>query len=119
ALGVGERSGRPAPFSTVGRSLDGAASPLGLGQDGVDLLRRADVVGELDPRCSVPAECCPEAEDHPSGLEEADLVIRLTSAGPTERLVEGARLGEVAHAKRYKTDPLLHARSISRRAGRC
>ena len=50
----------------------------------------------------------PEAENHPAGLEEADLVVRLPSAAPSERLVKAARTGEIGDAERHEADALFH-----------
>jgi hypothetical protein len=89
------------------------ATALGLGQHGADLFGRSHVVGELDPGCAVTAERCPEAEDHSSGLEEADLVIGLVTPRPAERLVELAGAGKILHAERHQADALFHGHSIA------
>ena len=86
---------------------------LGLGQHGADFFGRSHVVGELDPGCAVTAERCPEAEDHSSGLEEADLVIGLVTPRPAERLVELAGAGKILDAERHQADALFHGHSIA------
>ena len=72
-------------------------------------------MGELDARRAVAAERGPEAEGHPAGLEEADLVVGLLGAAPAERLVEGAGAGEVGHAEGHQTDALVHGDTIAGR----
>jgi len=55
-------------------------------------------VRELDSGGAVAAERGPQSEDHPSGLEEANLVVGLLGPAPAERLVKGAgprELGDV------------------------
>ena len=52
----------------------------------------------------------PERHDHPSRLEEDDVVVRLGAGRPAERLVEGARPGEIADAERDEAEALLHVR---------
>src|SRR5215472_15666458 len=63
---------------------------------------------ELDAGGAVAAERGPQSEDHPSGLEEADLVIGLPGPAPAKRFVEGARTREIGHAERHQADPLFH-----------
>jgi hypothetical protein len=115
-LRVGECTRCATPEGLLGRALDRAAGALRLRQNFGHLLRRADVVGELDPWCAVTAELGPQAEHHAASLEEADVVIWLLGARPAERLVERAGAGEVSYPKRDKTDPLLQAIAILCRA---
>ena len=105
---VGERAGVAAPVGVSGRTGDGTAGALGLRENGVDLVRRAHVVGKLDAWRRVPTQGRPQAEDHSARLEERDLVVRLHGAAPPHRLIEGTRAGEVCDAKSHQADPLLH-----------
>jgi hypothetical protein len=75
-------------------------------------------VGELDAGSTVTAERCPQAEDHPSGLKEADLIVRLLCVVPAERLVERTGSGKIGDAKRHEADALVHAEIIADSAGR-
>ncbi len=69
-------------------------------------------MGELDPGSAVTAERRPQAEDHPAGLKEADLIVGLPGATPAERLIEGTGPGEIGDAKGHKADALVHAQII-------
>src|SRR6266487_2636191 len=113
AIRIGKGTGCAAPVGVSGRSHDGAARPLGLSKDRVNLLWRADVVSQLDPRGAVTTERGPQAEDHPAGLEEADVVVRLLRAAPAELLVERPCARQVGDAESHETDALLHARRIA------
>jgi hypothetical protein len=117
AVGIREGAGRTAPLRTGGRPHDGTTCPFGLGQYAADLFGRADIVGELDPRSTVTAERCPQAEDHPPGLKEADLIVGLLCVVPAERLIERTGSGKVGDAKRHKADALVHAEIIADAAG--
>jgi hypothetical protein len=101
------------------RSADRRPRGLGLTQDGVDLLGRTDIVrerdaapaaGVLDAAVRGELVAAPEADDDPAGLEEDDVVVRCRVRRPPERLVEGTRAGEVAHAEGDEADALLHQR---------
>jgi hypothetical protein len=117
AVGIGEGAGRTAPVGTGGRAHDGTTGPFGVGQYGADLLGRADVVGELDAGSTVTAERCPQAEDHPAGLKEADLIVGLVCVVPAERLIERTGSGKIGDAKRHKADALLHPEIIADASG--
>jgi PPOX class probable FMN-dependent enzyme len=124
AVRVGERAGRATPFGDVGRAKDGAAGSERLVQHEAHLFGRPYVMGKLDPGRAVTAERGPEAQYHPTGLEEADLVVGLAGPAPPERFVEGARPRKICHAKGHKADSLFHRRSIAEtetqsRAVRC
>jgi hypothetical protein len=118
AVRIGEGPRRTAPLRAGGRAHDGATCPFGVGQYAADLLGQADVVGELDPGRTVTAERCPQAEDHPPGLKEADLIIGLLCVLPAKRLIERTRSGKIGDAKRYKADALVHPEIIAD-AARC
>src|SRR6266571_1538470 len=113
AVGIGECPCRAAPLGAGRRPNDGGTCPPGFGQYGADLLGRADVVGELDPGSAVTPERRPQAEDHPAGLEEADLIIGLLGAAPAERLVERPGPGKVGDTERHQADALIHAEIIA------
>jgi hypothetical protein len=66
----------------------------------------------------VTAERCPQSEDHPAGLKEADLVIGLLCVVPAERLTERTGSDKIGDAKRHKADALVHAEIIADSAGR-
>ena len=117
AVGIGEGAGRTAPLRKRGWAKHGATRLLGIGQDGADLLGRADVVGELDAGSTVTTERCPQAEDHPPGLKEADLIVRLRCVVPAERLIERTGSGKIGDAKRHEADALLHPEIIADAAG--
>jgi fructose-bisphosphate aldolase, class I len=117
ALGISKGPGRTAPLSTGGRAHDGAACPLGLGQDDADLLRRADIVGKLDPGSAVTTECRPQSEDHPPGLKEAHLIIGLLRIVPAQRLIERSGPGKIGDAKGHEADALLHQQIIADEPG--
>jgi hypothetical protein len=74
-------------------------------------------VGGLDPESAVTAERRPQAEDHPAGLEEADLIIGLLGAAPAERLVERPGSVKIGDAKRHQADALIYAEIIVNAAG--
>jgi hypothetical protein len=61
----------------------------------------------------VAAESGPQAEHHPSGLEEANLIVRLLRPAPAERFVEGAAPGEVVNSEGDETDALVHGAIIA------
>jgi hypothetical protein len=69
--------------------VHGTTCPFSLGQYGADLLGRADVVGELDPRSAVTAEC----------------------------LIKRTGSGKIGDAKRHKADALVHQEIIADAAG--
>lgn len=77
-------------------------------QNLADFLRGSNIVSELDARRAMTSERGPKPEHHPTGLEEANLVVGLLGTSPAKGLVEGASSTEVGYAKRYETDPLLH-----------
>jgi SAM-dependent methyltransferase len=112
AVWVSKGSGRTAPVSVTGGTDNGAAGSLRLGQNDIDLLRGADIVRQLDPRCAMTPESRPESEHHPAGLEEADLVIGLLSTSPSQRLVEPTGPGQIVNAESDKADTLLHSRHL-------
>lgn len=109
------RTYRPTPHGR--RAQDGTTCPFGLGQHGADLLGRADVVGELEPGSTVTAERCPQAEDHPPGLKEADRIVGLLCVVPAERLIERTGSGKIGDAKRHEADALVPAEIIADAAG--
>jgi len=74
-------------------------------------------VGELDPGSTVTAERCPQAEDHPPGLKEADLVVGLLCVVPAERLIERTGSGKIGDAKRHNANALVHPDIIADAAG--
>jgi len=113
---ISESSGGTAPVGTTSGADDCAAGLLRLSQNAIHLLGRTDVVRQLDARCSVPAESCPEPEHHPARLEEADLSIWLLSAAPTERLVEPASPRQIGDAQGHEAYALLHSMRIPRPA---
>lgn len=63
------------------------------------------------------AERCPQAEDHPPGLKEADLIVGLLRVVPAERFIERAGSVKIGDAKRHKADALVHLEIISDVAG--
>ena len=99
------------------KTPDGRAGRLGLRDDGVDILRRADIVGKRD---ATPAAgvldgavlgerlAAPERDDQGAGLEEDDVVIGARARLPPERLVERPCPREVTHAERDDTQSLVH-----------
>jgi hypothetical protein len=118
AVGIGEGAGRASPLGAGGRAQDSTTCPLGLGQQGADLLGRADVVGEFDAGSSVTAERCPQSEHHAPGLKEADLIVGLLCVVPAEGLVERTGSAKIGDAKRDKADALIHPEIIADAAGR-
>src|ERR1700722_19980358 len=108
AVGIGKGSGGAAPHRDSRGPDNRAAGALRVRQDLAHFRGRADVVGEFDAGCSMAAESGPQAEHHPSGLEEAHLVVRLLRPAPAERLIEGAGPGEVVNSEGHETDALIH-----------
>ncbi len=114
---VDEDPGIAAPEGLRAAAPDRRPCRLGFGQNGIYFGRRANVVRERDttPAASIghggvlgellPA---PERDDHAPGLEEDDVVLRLRSGRPAERLVERARPREIGDAERDEADALLH-----------
>ena len=115
AVGIGECSGCAARLRDRRRTDDGPARALRLRQNFAHFAWRADVVGEFDAGCSVAAESGLQAEKHPSGLEEANLVVRLLRPAPAERFVEGAGPGQVVNSEGHQTDALIHGAIIAPR----
>jgi hypothetical protein len=64
---------------------------------------------QLYPGRPVAPERSPQAEDHPTRLEEHDLVVGLLRAAPPQRLIKCSSADEVGDSKSHKADPLLHA----------
>jgi hypothetical protein len=117
AVGIGEGPRRTAPLRAGGRAQNRTISPFGLGQDGADLLGRADIVGELDSGSTVTAKRCPQSECHPAGLKEADLIVGLLYVVPAERLIERTGSGKIGDAKRHKADALVYQEITADAAG--
>src|SRR5215210_8779683 len=99
SIGVDEDAGVAAPERLRPGSADPCARDLRLGDYGIDLRRRADIVGERDPAPpsrvvdrAVLGErlAAPERDDEAARLEEDDVVVRSRLRLPPERLVERA-----------------------------
>src|SRR5688500_8173538 len=73
----------------------------------------SNILREFDTGCAVAPERSPEPQDHATSLEEADLLVRLLCAAPPHRLIKGSGPGQIADAKGYQTDALLHLASIA------
>jgi hypothetical protein len=115
---VGKGPGRASPFGSGGCTHDRCAGPFGGHQHSADLLGRADVVGQFDAGRSMTAERCPQTQHHPASLKEADLVVWLVGAAPTQRLVEPAGAAEVGDAEGHEADALLDSvRIVLAKAG--
>src|SRR5262245_45317342 len=113
ALGVDEGAGVTAPERLCAGAGDRSAGGGGLREHRDDLARRADVGGEGDPspaagvldtRVLGQAFPRPERDDHPTALEEDDVVGRSRARRPAERRVEAARALEVADAEGDEAD---------------
>lgn len=100
AVGIDEDSRVSAPRGRGAEASYGRPRLLGLGEDGVDPLGRADVERQSHPSPAAPvldaAVLCelgavPKRKDEPAGLEEGDVVGVVVGAptnAPPERLVE-------------------------------
>src|SRR5688500_6036315 len=73
----------------------------------------SNILREFDTGCALAPERSPEPQDHATSLEEADLLVRLLCAAPAHRLIKGSGPGQIADAKGYQTDALLHLASIA------
>src|SRR5688500_14423555 len=73
----------------------------------------SNILREFDTGCALAPERSPEPQDHATSLEEADLPVRLLCAAPAHRLIKGSGPGQIADAKGYQTDALLHLASIA------
>src|SRR5215212_4439853 len=119
AVGIDEDARVPAPEGGRPRTGDGGPREPGLGEHRVNLLGRANVVGERHPApaagvgdAAVPGElpAVPQRQDEPGCLEEGDvvgLVVHAPAQMPAERLVERLRPRHIADAESDKTEPLL------------
>jgi hypothetical protein len=86
---------------------------LGVFECRADFVGGADVVGEFDTRRTMSAESRPKAKHHSSGLEEADFVVRLLGATPTESFIERPCPAQIVDAEGHETDALLHVRILA------
>ena len=118
-LGIDEERAVAAPERLGGLAADRRSGGACLLRDGVDLLRRADVVGEghasppagvLDGAVLRQPGAVPQRDHHVACLEEDDVVLGLGAGHPAQGLVEAARTGQVADAQRDQADSLSHAR---------
>src|SRR5215203_774299 len=125
AVGIDEDSRVAAPEGLRPCAWNVRAGRAGLLDDGVDLLRRAAVVGERDAApaagvldAAVRRElfAAPERHDHAARLEEDDVVRGGGARLPAERLVERAGAGEVRNAKGDEAEALLHQAELCWRA---
>src|SRR4051794_37385320 len=121
-VGVEEEPRVAAPERRCALAADPPPGGARLLDHGVDLGRRADVVGErhaapaaavLDHAVLGKSGAVPERDHQSAGLEEHDVVGRRGAAGPAEALVERPRAGEVADAERYEADALVDAGILS------
>src|SRR5205085_5357534 len=117
ALGVDERGGVAAPEGRRRLPRDPRSGRTSLLDDRVDLVLRPGVVRERDaaPPTAVGDAAVlrelvapPERDDHPAGLEEDDVVVRLGPRRPAERLVEPPSATEVGDAEGDQAEPLVH-----------
>src|SRR6186997_1300201 len=125
AVRIDEETRVATPEGRRPRAGDLRARRLGLGDDGVDLLRRADIVGEghaaptsgvSDAAVLGELGAVPEPDDHPARLEEDDVVVGLRAGRPAERFVERARPLEIGHAEGDEREALLHPPDLKRAA---
>ena len=72
-------------------------------------------MSKFDSGSSVPAEGCPQAEDHAPRLEETDFVVRLLRISPAQRPVESTGSGQVVNTKGDNADSLFHVLMIAPR----
>src|SRR4029453_4676953 len=105
---------------------DGRPRGPGLGERCVDLVGRADVVGQgpaappaavLDPAVGGEFPAVPQGQDGPWRLEEGDvvgLVVHAPAQVPAERLVERPGARDVADAEGDEAQPLVHGYLLSR-----
>src|SRR3954453_17516949 len=117
AVGIDEDARVSAPERLSRLATDRSAPPPRPLDHRVDLLRRAHVVSERHaaPTAAVghgavlrEQRAVPQGDHQPPGREEPDAPPRRTTGLPAERLVEGPRIRQVAHAEGYQADPLLH-----------
>src|SRR5688500_18152847 len=108
AIRVGEGSRHAAPLGACRRPHDLPAGLLGLGKYYRNLFGGSNILREFDTGCAVAPERSPEPPHHATSLEEADLLVRLLCAAPAHRLIKGSGPGQIADAKGYQTDALLH-----------
>src|SRR3954462_1046622 len=122
-----EEHGRVAAPERLRRlAADRGARPAGLVDDRVDLPRRAHVVRERDAAPAAPVldravlrqeRAIPERDDDAVRLEEDDVVVGPGASLPPERLVERARVLQVAHPEGDQAEPLLHRQNDLTRRG--
>src|SRR5439155_9277297 len=118
---IDEDAGVAAPEGRRALARDPGARGACLRENGVDLLGRADIVGQ---RHAAPAPAvvhsgvlsesvtAPEGNDRPAGLEEND-VLGIRSDLPAEALVKRARTGQIGDTDRDRREALLHAAMIA------
>jgi len=117
AVEVGEIGGIATVEGLLGRFGHRRPGRLRCGDERVDLLARADVVGEGDAGEAVLASvldatvgsqplASPENDPEAAGLEEDGFLDFV--ALPAERRVEITSSGKAVHAEGDEADPLLH-----------
>ena len=101
---VCKSSGRTAPLCYSRWANDRTPCALGVFECRADFVGGADVVGEFDARRAMSAKSRPKAKHHSSGLEEADFVVRLLGATPTESFIERPCPAQIVDAEGHETD---------------